>query len=191
MFVPRHIHQEEQVMLHGEIQQPAGRDVINAQQVRAEFAREHEIPRRLLPGSEGFARRIGRKRTVGDALEIKLFEPAAEEFSIHAHAGSGGNRFNHVAWTVVLQFLVTRISITDGPAQGKPDAGEITNFGMRRQSVAATARFRTRSEFGQQRVPKGGVALCLPPVQKATGIFRLRNGFCRFAWTLRGVRIPA
>ncbi len=86
-------------MLRGEIEEPARRDVIDAQQVRVEFAGERKVAPGLFRGREAFAGGIRRERAVGNAFQIEFLGASTKEFSIHPDPGTVGKQISHDAQT--------------------------------------------------------------------------------------------
>ena len=109
MLVPRNINQQEQIALGGEIEKPAWRDVVDAEQVRAEFLDEREIGSGLFEGSEGLTISSGSERAVGDAFEKKLLGASSKEFSVHSDSRTIGKQISHASQTLGGTNLVTAI----------------------------------------------------------------------------------
>jgi hypothetical protein len=97
---PGNVDEEPEIELGGKVQQPAGRDVIDPEDVRANLADELEIATALLSGGERFPIRVGAERAVGKAFGVKLFLAEPEEFAIHRDAwklaGGWGHSFSPV-----------------------------------------------------------------------------------------------
>ena len=83
VLVPWNVNEQQQIVLRGEVEEPARRHMINAEQVRARLAHERKIARRLLRRGERFALRVGRERPVREAFDAEFFCAAPEEFAVH------------------------------------------------------------------------------------------------------------
>ena len=120
VFIPRDVNQDEQIVLRGEIEKPARRDVIDAEKICAEFLDEREIGSGLFEGSEGLSVFSGSKWAIGDALEIKFLSAATKKFSVHGDARTLGEQICHGGQTLAGSDLITLIPITNAALRGKP-----------------------------------------------------------------------
>ncbi len=85
--------QHEQPGLGEQVHEPARRDVVNAQQVDAQFAHEREVGADLVRRADEVPGGVGMKRAVGDALEEKFVFAPEKEFGLDADAV--GRRKSH------------------------------------------------------------------------------------------------
>jgi hypothetical protein len=92
VLVPRDVDQHQQIVLRGEIEKPARRDVIDAEEIGAEFPDEREIGSGLFEGGEGLSIFSGSKRAIGDALEIKFLSAATKNFPSTVTRGRLANK---------------------------------------------------------------------------------------------------
>ena len=74
-------------MLGGQIQEPARRDVINPQEVGAQFADLKEITRRLFGRGKEFLTRTRRERPIGNAFDVKFSLTQAKEAALDRDTG--------------------------------------------------------------------------------------------------------
>src|SRR5262245_51776144 len=82
---PGNIHEDLQAVFVKQIKEPAGRDVIHAQDAGAQLPQLVQVASRLLARRKHFALRICSKRTVRDPFNVKLFLPEPEEFAIDSY----------------------------------------------------------------------------------------------------------
>src|SRR5205807_2147296 len=87
VFGPRNIYEQFQAVLGGQIKKPGRRNIIESQQVGAHVSDLRKIARSLFKGSERASFRIGRERTVGDALEEELGWTQTKKFPVHCNSG--------------------------------------------------------------------------------------------------------
>ena len=80
------IHQHLQLEAECQVEEPAGRDMINADAVGVELADERKIFFDLFRIGEGAAPDIGFKRPIGHAFRIKLLGADTEKFTVRHDA---------------------------------------------------------------------------------------------------------
>src|SRR5438477_9925397 len=108
MLGPGNIHQQFQAVFGCQIEKPFGRDIIEPQEVGAQFPDLIQIARGLLWRRESAGLRLGSKRAVGDAFEEKLFLPNPEELAVHCDAR--GERWPR--YSVLLHFPWSSASLS-------------------------------------------------------------------------------
>ena len=86
LLVPGNIHQHPQPVVHGQVQKPLLRNVIDSHDVRTQLPNLGKVTGGLLRGSEKLAGSIWCKRAVRHALDVKFLFAQPEELAIHAHA---------------------------------------------------------------------------------------------------------
>ena len=95
MFVPWNVNHDAQVVLEREIEKPFRGNVVNSQDIRAQFSQQLKIVQRLFERGKKFALRIGRKRPVGYTFNIKLFLSQSEELAIDLNSRFVLSRSTH------------------------------------------------------------------------------------------------
>ena len=85
MLSPRDRDERADVTFFAEIQKPSRWHIVDANKVHPSLDHQIQITNRTLGGAEILAIIIGSERTVGDALDEKLFVTFKEKFSAHAH----------------------------------------------------------------------------------------------------------
>ncbi len=84
--------QHEQPGLGQQVHEPARWDMVDAQQVDAQFAHEREVGADFLRRADEVPGRVGMERAVGNALEEKFVVAPEEKLRLHAHAFADGRR---------------------------------------------------------------------------------------------------
>ena len=85
-------NEHEQPGLGKQVHEPARRDVVDAQQVDAQFAHERQVGADGLRGADEIPGGVGVERAVGDALEEELVFAPEEKLRLDADALGGGKR---------------------------------------------------------------------------------------------------
>ena len=85
----------ERVVFEGEIQEPLGRHVIHADQVRVHRPNLGKIARGLLRRSKRLTRRVRRKRTIRHPSDVEFLLAESEKLAVHTCAWPGGTRDCH------------------------------------------------------------------------------------------------
>src|SRR5258708_28169393 len=88
MLRPGDVDKHSQPMRLSQIEQPGGRDIINSQHIGAELPQLVEICASLSRLGKHVCRRIWRKWTVSDALDVELRVAHSKELAIHPHTGT-------------------------------------------------------------------------------------------------------
>ena len=108
-------NQHEQPGLGEQVHEPARRDVVNAQQVDAQFAHEREVRADLFRRADEIPGGIRVERPVGDALEKEFVFAPEEELRLYADAVGG--RKSHAEADVRTRGG-TRVFTLTGPRPG-------------------------------------------------------------------------
>jgi len=95
MPVPRNVDKDLEILRRCEIEKPFRGDVVNADDVCAEFANLGEVRRGLFGRRKELAGGVGRERTVGNTVDGKLLFAEPEEFAIHGYPCKGGSLLRH------------------------------------------------------------------------------------------------
>ena len=85
VFSPRNVDEDFEPAFSGQIEEPAWRDVIEAEDIGPELANLLQITGGLLRGREHFTLGIRGEGAVGDSLDVELAGPEAEELPVYAH----------------------------------------------------------------------------------------------------------
>jgi hypothetical protein len=86
MLVPGNIHQDLQAVFGGQVEEPAARNMVDADHIGAQLADLGEIGGGLLGRSKRLARRIERERTIRHAFDAEFFLAQAEKLTLHSNA---------------------------------------------------------------------------------------------------------
>ncbi len=100
VFVPRDVDEQAEALLDGEVEEPAGGQAVDAEEVGAEFGKLTEIVGGLLRGRKPFLPGIGSEGAVGDTFEEELLIADAKEFAVRADTQPGwiSNRHSDCDW---------------------------------------------------------------------------------------------
>ena len=116
MLGPGDRDQHEQPGLGEQVHEPARRDVVDAQQVDAQFAHERQVGAGFFRRADEVSRRVGMERAVGDALEEEFAVAPEEELGLDADAVGG--RKSHAEADVRTRGDSRVFSLKDRPAEG-------------------------------------------------------------------------
>ena len=86
MFGPGNIHQHFEFVLGRQVQEPARRHVVNAQEIGAQLQDLQKVPRGLLPRRKHFLLLVRREWSVSQTLGVEFLPAAAKESSVHVDA---------------------------------------------------------------------------------------------------------
>ncbi len=95
MLVPGNVDEHLQLVLGGQVEKPLGGDVIDADEVRPEFADLGKVAGGLFRRGERLAGGIRREWAIRQALGVEFLFAEPEEFAIHAHTWRRGSRDCH------------------------------------------------------------------------------------------------
>ena len=95
MFRPGNIHQQFEFVLCRQVQEPAWRHVVNAEEIGAQFADLLKIQCGMLARPKHLLLLVRREWTVGKALEVKFFFAKPKKFSVRVDARRGGAESSH------------------------------------------------------------------------------------------------
>ena len=85
MPIPGNVDKDFEILRDGEVEKPFRGNVINADDVRAEFANLSEVSGRLLGRCEQLAGSIGSEWPISNAPGVKFLFAEPEKFAIHGH----------------------------------------------------------------------------------------------------------
>jgi hypothetical protein len=86
VFGPRDVHKDLQAVLVEQVEEPAGRHVVNPEHVGAQLLQLRQVAARRFAQREHLPVRVCGERTIRDASDIILLRAKAEEFAIHSDA---------------------------------------------------------------------------------------------------------
>ena len=95
MTVPGNVYQNFEILCRSEIEKPFGRDLVNADEIGAEFANLCEVIRSLLGRSEQLPGGVGGEGSIGNSFGVKFLFAEPEKFAIHGHPRNGVSLLRH------------------------------------------------------------------------------------------------
>lgn len=95
MPVPWNVDENFEILRGGEVEKPFRWNLINADDIRAEFADLGEVSGSLLGRGKQLAGSIGSEWPVSNALGVKFLFAEPEKFAIHGDACGSRSRLCH------------------------------------------------------------------------------------------------